>query len=41
MPEDDQMFKNVMKTVLLVETGILVADVVNDLVEDHYDHDED
>ena len=35
------MFRNIMKTVLLVETEMLIADAINDLVEDRCDHDKD
>jgi hypothetical protein len=41
MSEDYKRFMNIFKTVLLIETDALLADAINDLSEDHCDHDKD
>jgi hypothetical protein len=41
MPGDDRLFKNVMKTVILVETGTLVADAIDYLAENRCGHGKD
>jgi hypothetical protein len=41
MSEGYQRFKNMFKTALLIETEALLADTINDLSEDHCDHDND